>query len=127
VYLYARAPLDSNIFSSCDSIKEFYIGDFYNIKDGVLYSKDRTSLIACINTGITSITVPNTVTTICESAFYGCDSLTSVTIPESVTDIEYYAFTNCESLEYVIINSSAENVRIDTYAFPDGCSVIYTK
>ena len=36
-----------------------------------------------------------TVTSIGDSAFYNCDGLTSVTIPNSVTSIEYYAFYYC--------------------------------
>ena len=42
--------------------------------------------------GITSITIPNSVTNIGESAFSGCSALSSVTIPYSVTPIEIFAF-----------------------------------
>ena len=44
---------------------------------------------------LTSVEIPNSVTSIGDNAFYGCDGLTSVTIPNSVTSIGNYAFENC--------------------------------
>ena len=41
---------------------------------------------------LTSITIPNSVTSIGNCAFYGCSSLTSITIPNSVTSIGSSAF-----------------------------------
>ena len=48
--------------------------------------------------GLTSITIPNSVTSIGEDAFSGCSGLTSVTIGNGVTNIGDYAFVNCDSL-----------------------------
>ena len=45
--------------------------------------------------GLTSITIPNSVTSIGECAFRGCTGLTSITIPNSVTSIGKKAFKNC--------------------------------
>ncbi len=50
-------------------------------------------------TSLTSITIPDSVTSIGYQAFYGCTSLTSVTIGNSVETIERHAFENCTSLE----------------------------
>ena len=47
---------------------------------------------------LTSITIPNGVTTIGKHAFLRCHSLTSITIPNSVTTIEAGAFRGCENL-----------------------------
>lgn len=44
---------------------------------------------------LTSITIPNSVTSIGQWAFENCTNLTSITIPESVTSIGQYAFHNC--------------------------------
>ncbi|MDY4854374.1 MAG: leucine-rich repeat domain-containing protein, partial [Prevotella sp.] len=52
-------------------------------------------------TGLTSVTIPNSVTSIGGSAFAWCESLTSVTIPNSVTSIGNEAFAYCENIENV--------------------------
>ena len=54
----------------------------------------------------TSVTIPNSVTSIGDWAFAGCSSLTSITIPESVTSIGAHAFEDCTSLTSIIIYSS---------------------
>ena len=70
-------------------------------------------------TNLTSVTIPNSVTTIGSSAFRDCSSLTSVTIPNSVTTIENSAFSNCTNLENLTIGNSV--TTIGDYAF-EGCS-----
>ena len=62
------------------------------------------------------------VTTIGENAFSGCGGLTSVTIPDSVTSIEDYAFSSCP-LTSVIIPNSVTNLGIGVFS---GCSDIKT-
>ena len=69
--------------------------------------------------GLTSVTIPNSMTNIGPSAFYGCGGLTSVTIPNSVTDIGDRAFYYCGGLTSVTIPNSVTN--IGTAAFQD-CS-----
>ena len=48
---------------------------------------------------MTSITIPNSVTSIKDHTFSGCSSLTSITIPNSVTSIREEAFAKCSNLE----------------------------
>ena len=69
--------------------------------------------------GLTSITVPDSVTSIGNSAFYNCSSLTSITIGNSVTNIGNYAFSNCGGLTSITIPESVTSIGF--YAF-DGCS-----
>ncbi len=59
------------------------------------------------NTEIKDLVIPNSVTRIGESAFYGCSGLTSITIPNSVTSIGDKAFSGCGNLVSVEINSNA--------------------
>ena len=66
-----------------------------------------------------SIVLPNSVTSIASEAFYGCSSLTSIEIPDSVTSIGSYAFYNCSSLTSIEIPNSVTSIR--DYAF-SGCS-----
>ncbi|MDY3062959.1 MAG: leucine-rich repeat domain-containing protein, partial [Bacteroidaceae bacterium] len=71
--------------------------------------------------GLTSVTTPNSVTTIGSSAFYGCSGLTSVTIPNSVTTIDDYAFRSCSGLTSITIPNSV--TKIGEWAF-EGCSAL---
>ena len=52
-------------------------------------------------TGLTSITIPDSITSIGAYAFSGCTGLTSITIPNSVTSIVTYAFYGCKGLKSV--------------------------
>ncbi|MBQ7988949.1 MAG: leucine-rich repeat domain-containing protein, partial [Bacteroidaceae bacterium] len=68
------------------------------------------------------VTIDNSalkVTSIGRSAFYGCSGLTSITIPESVNSIEYYAFYNCSGLKSITISEGV--TIIGSYAFK-GCT-----
>ena len=70
-------------------------------------------------TSLTSVTIGNSVTSIGSSAFRGCSSLTSVTIPNSVTSIGEYSFSGCSGLTSITIPSGV--TYIDWSAF-SGCS-----
>ena len=58
-------------------------------------------------TGLTSVTIPDSVTSIGYSAFKGCTGLTSVTIGNSVTSIGSYAFSDCDKLQDIYITDIA--------------------
>ena len=101
-------------------------------EDNVLFNKNKTTLIAyraketnytipnSVTTignsafrsckSLTCINIPNSVTTIGEGAFAGCESLTSINIPNSVTTIGSWAFSNCESLISINIPNSVTTI-----------------
>ena len=81
--------------------------------DGVLYDKDITTLIV-FPTGKTAVTIPNSVTTIKDFAFY-CAPITSVTIPSSVTAIGAHAFSCASSLTSATLSSSMTNISEYTF------------
>jgi hypothetical protein len=64
---------------------------------------------------LTSITLPNSVTNIGGAAFSGCSALTSITLPDSVTSIGVTAFENCTGLTSITIPDSV--ISIGNYTF----------
>ena len=132
-------------FYCCDSLTGIWVNEgnnnYSNDASGVLFDKGMTALIQCPGgfsgaytipdsvtsidnrafyscKSLTSVTIPNSVTSIGDGAFYKCDSLTSVTIPDGVTSIDWCAFSDCTSLTSVTIPDSVTS--IDVCAF-DGC------
>ena len=73
----------------------------------------------CYCSSLTSISIPNSVTSVGDQTFSDCSSLTSITIPNSVTSIGKWAFSSCSSLTSISIPNSV--TYIDGSAF-SGCS-----
>ena len=85
----------------------------YSSQDCVLFNKNKTELICCPGGKAGAYTIPDSVTSIGDYAFDGCDSLTSITIPDNVTSIGYGAFEDCTGLESITLpfigGSATEN------------------
>ena len=64
---------------------------------------------------LTSVIIPNSVTTIWNKAFYGCFGLTSIKIPNSVTDINDHAFME-SGLTSIIIPNSVTHIGTNAFA-----------
>ncbi len=114
-------------FSNCSNLTKILVEEgntAYTSIEGVLFSNEKTTLVAypaakapdyeipnsvtaigdyafsdCV--GLTSVTIPNSVTAIGRSAFANCTGLTSITIPNSVTAISEYAFSNCTAVNTI--------------------------
>ncbi|AKB27733.1 Chitin binding protein [Methanosarcina siciliae T4/M] len=114
--------IDNSAFSGCSALTAINVdtdNSVYASIDGVLYNKDITTLIQCPSGKTGSVTIPDSVTTIGDSAFYGCTALTSVTIPGSVTTIGNSVFRGCTALTSVTIPDSITSIT--SYAFY-GCT-----
>lgn len=64
---------------------------------------------------LTSVTIPDSVTSIVDYAFSGCTGLTSVTIPDTVTSIGEDAFRDCTGLTSLTIPDSVESIGEDAF------------
>ena len=128
-----------DVFTACSSLQEFS-GKFasedgrcliingelnsfapagltsYTIPDSVTWIRSH-AFSNC--SSLTSITIPDSVTWIGEYTFYDCSSLISITIPDSVPSIEKYAFNGCTSLTSVTIGDSVTSIGDNAF---DGCT-----
>ena len=103
-------------FEGCSSLTTINVEagntvyDSRNNCNAIIETSTNTLITGCKNT-----TIPNSVTSIGEYAFYGCSGLTYVTIPNSVTSIGEGAFCECGGLTSVNIGNSVKS--IGEYAF----------
>ncbi len=86
--------------------------------DLIYENANKTKVTGCY-TSATSVTIPNSVTSIGNYAFFYCYNLTSVTIPNSVTSIGDYAFYICSGLTSVTIPNSVTSIGSSAFY---GCS-----
>lgn len=75
------------------------------------------------NSAVTSVTIPDSITSIPDAAFINCFQLTNISIPNSVTYIGYFAFNSCTSLKSITLPSSLSTI---SRALFSGCSQLTT-
>lgn len=78
---------------------------------------------AFFNSAVTSVTIPDSVTSISDAAFVNCPKLTNISIPNSVTYIGFSAFSSCTSLKSITLPSSLSSI---SEALFSGCSQLTT-
>ena len=84
-------------------------------EDDVLFNMKKSEIISFRKQKIESYIIPDSVTSIGDSAFSGCHSLSNIVIPDSVTSIGNYAFSSCCSLSGVIIPDSVTSIGNDSF------------
>lgn len=78
---------------------------------------------AFFNSAVTSVTIPDSVTSISDEAFVNCPKLTNISIPNSVTYIGFSAFSSCTSLKSITLPSSLSFISGALFL---GCSQLTT-
>ncbi len=93
--------------------------DSRNNCNAIIETETNTLFLGCKNT-----TIPNSVTSIGESAFSDCSGLASITIPSSVTSIGSEAFEGCSGLTSITIPNSVTSIGDDAFSDCSGLTSI---
>ena len=103
-----------------------YLGDASDLILPDNYNGGNYSIGAAFmnNDCLVSVIIPENVTGIGESAFYGCENLTSVTIGEGVVGIDNYAFERCINLTSIVIPNNVKSIGEEAFAYCDGLASV---
>ena len=107
-----------NSFQSCMGLKSIKVengNQSYDSRDNcnaIIETASNTLVAGCQNT-----IIPNSVTSIGETAFFKCIGLKAITIPNSVTSIGDAAFECCDSLMSLVIGSSVTSIGDDAFTY----------
>lgn len=115
------SSIGERAFSYCSSLLNIVADSdnpVYLTEDGILYDKERSTVICCPGGKVGSITVPEGICHIGNHAFSGCNNLRQVILPQGVTVIEDWAFSGCSNLVAVDLPESV--IEIGKIAF-SGC------
>ena len=108
--------IGNGAFIECRSLESISIernNQKYLSENGVLFNRDKTELIKYPSNkkDIIKYTIPSSVMSICDEAFYSCGSLTTIEIPDAVTNIGKYAFWECNKLEKIEIPNGLADIK----------------
>ena len=98
---------------SCVNLTGFDVEDAnqaYSAEDGVLFNKEKSTLVRYPQGKEGAYTLPNGVNRIGENSFLYCDKLTLITIPDGVNTIEQNAFFSCDGLTSVTLPISIAEI-----------------
>ena len=111
----------NRVFGQCTALTQIDVesgNTAYCSEDGILFNKDKTTLI-CYPAGKPQLeyTIPSSVTVIGKNAFACCDALTQLTIPSSVTSIGEWAFDGCTALAEMTVLATVPPIVADADVF----------
>ena len=121
------SDLDHNSYSGSISVPETVTNN------GTEYSVTKIGGYAFKGSAVTSVSMPEGITSIGFEAFSGCQNLESVALPESLTTLDYDAFNSCQSLKTIKIPSGVTAIpgscfyccsSLESVTIPEGVMTI---
>ncbi len=85
--------------------------NYFEFKNGVLYSKDLKTLVMALS-NITNINMENSVETIQGYAFYNCNRLSDINLTENVKNIKLWSFYN-SNLKKITVDANNKYLKTD--------------
>lgn len=95
----------------------------FSSENGVLYNKDKTTLLRCPAGYSRALTIPDSVTKIADCAFAGCNVLPELTLNENLTEIGVGALMGCFRLNRMRFPKSLQTVGENAFS---GCVHLHT-
>ena len=105
------------VFSKCSNLDRFVASGSYTTIDNGNLLMNGNKIVAFAPYGITTYSIPDTVSSIETGAFSYCSCLVSVTILSNVTDIGSSAFCGCTDLTSVNLYATSSLTKIQTYMY----------
>jgi len=123
--------LENNPFSGCTKINLINKSEYYHIDDSVIYDKDYSSVIGCLNSIDTDCLVLKDVKRICRNSFWNCKGIRKVILPETLESIGYNPFVSCSNIEfesnsknYIVYNNALYTAdKSKLVCYPAKCAI----
>lgn len=109
--------ISSNAFTNCPFLASFQVNasnNTFSDYNGILMNKEKTTLLCFPNAHSLDNAFPTTMKSIGQFAFTWCD-MTSLNIPEGVTSIGVYAFDLCKNLGNITLPSSITDINLGAF------------
>ena len=92
--------LENNPFSGCNQLILNNKSLYYHVEDFVIYDKDYSSVIGCLNSLDTDCLILKDVKRICRNSFWNCKGIRKIILPKTLEDIGYNPFVSCTNIEF---------------------------
>lgn len=106
VKFYNISSIGEHAFQKCSALKEFKLPKLEKLYE---YTFDGCK-------SLTSLEIPEGITTLPKAFAQGCSSLKNIVIPNSLTNVGWAAFSGCSSLERIDLPETLETIMMDAFA-----------